>query len=94
MSRFFPPGDCPACGEPVPRNAKACPHCGADERTGWSDDTYLDGVDLPTEDSESEYQRTTEREFGDGLPRSGRGWFALVVALLLALVISGLWALR
>jgi hypothetical protein len=32
----------------VPRGAKACPHCGADERAGWDEDaTRYDGLDLP-----------------------------------------------
>ncbi len=27
--------------------AKACPDCGSDEKTGWSEDTMYDGLDLP-----------------------------------------------
>lgn len=45
---------CPVCGADVPRRAKACPDCGACEKSGWSQDRYLDGVNLPGED------------FGDG----------------------------
>jgi len=42
------PDSCPVCGEPVPRGAKACPHCGADERSGWNEDAArYDGLDLP-----------------------------------------------
>ena len=42
---------CPVCSEDVPRNAKACPSCGACEKSGWNeDDDYLDGIDLPDED--------------------------------------------
>lgn len=87
---FEPPGDCPNCGEPVPTGAMACPHCGSDARTGWNEDTYLDGVDLPGE-ALGEYERTTEREHGDGLPRGAKGWLALALAVLLALVLSGAW---
>ncbi|MDP2137195.1 MAG: zinc ribbon domain-containing protein [Candidatus Didemnitutus sp.] len=49
MSRaFIPPETCPVCGEAVPRTAKACPGCGADERSGWDEETALyDGLDLP-----------------------------------------------
>jgi len=90
MNAFFPPGDCPNCGEPVPAGAAACPHCGADERTGWSDETYLDGVDLPGEDAE-EPARLDGPARGDGLPRGGRAWLALGLAALLALVLSGAW---
>ncbi|HQF38789.1 MAG TPA: zinc ribbon domain-containing protein [Opitutaceae bacterium] len=91
MSAFVPPGDCPACGEPVPAGARACPHCGSDERTGWSEETYLDGVDLPAEPDDGECRRIEEREIGDGLPRGGRAWLAVGLAVLLALVLSGAW---
>jgi len=92
MSAFVPPGDCPNCGEPVPAGAEACPHCGADERTGWSEETYLDGVELPGEESEPGGQgRSGWREPDDGLPRGGRGWLAFALATLLALVLSGAW---
>lgn len=49
----------------MPANAAACPHCGSDNQTGWSDDTYLDGVDLPgsTLDND-EYRDLVDREFG------------------------------
>jgi hypothetical protein len=90
MSTFKPPGDCPNCGEAVPPGLAACPHCGADERTGWSEETYLDGVDLPGED-EGEFARIAEREHGDGLPRGGKAWLALALAVLLASVLSGVW---
>ena len=43
---FTPPVECPICGDPVPRGAKACPGCGADERSGWDDEaTLYDGLD-------------------------------------------------
>jgi hypothetical protein len=42
------PAECPVCGTAVPPKAVACPHCGADERTGWNDDAArYDGLDLP-----------------------------------------------
>jgi len=45
---FIPPETCPVCGETVPRGAKACPGCGADERSGWDEDAArYDGLDLP-----------------------------------------------
>jgi len=82
------PAECPVCGEPVPRRARACPHCGADERSGWNEDeTRYDGLDLPDE----------AFGVGDGRPRSRRrrltpiGWVA--VAVLMALVMLRL-ALR
>ena len=42
------PSECPVCGGAVPPKAKSCPHCGADERTGWDEDaSRYDGLDLP-----------------------------------------------
>ena len=38
---------CPVCGEVVRANALACPHCGSDDETGWSDDAACDDLDLP-----------------------------------------------
>ena len=35
---FIPPETCPVCGEDVPRGARACPGCGADERSGWNEE--------------------------------------------------------
>ncbi|MEZ4642864.1 MAG: zinc ribbon domain-containing protein [Chloroflexota bacterium] len=37
---------CPNCGAQVPDNALACPECGSDEETGWSEDTAYDGLYL------------------------------------------------
>ena len=78
---------CPNCGESVPRKAKACPHCGSDENTGWSESTYLDGVDLYGED---DYQETLRREFGI-TPRGAKrrnillGFTAAVILILFLL---------
>lgn len=48
VKNAFPPSECPVCGAAVPRGARACPECGADERSGWNeDDTRYDGLDLP-----------------------------------------------
>ncbi len=44
MSDYFV---CPNCGAEVPIKALACPECGSDEKTGWSEDTMYDSLDLP-----------------------------------------------
>jgi len=45
------PGLCAA----VPRRARACPNCGADERSGWNEDAArYDGLDLPEQAFEDE----------------------------------------
>ena len=47
------PEVCPVCGEDVPRNAAACPECGACHESGWQEDAQVyDGVDLLDEGTE------------------------------------------
>lgn len=70
---------CPFCGEPVSRNAKACRHCGSDDSTGWSDNTYLDGIDIPDEIG---YDELLENEFGVNKKKK-LNWQMLIGGLLL-----------
>jgi len=81
---------CPFCGEPISRNAKACRHCGSDEKTGWSENTYLDGIDIP---DQTEYNELLESEFGSP-KRIKIDWKMVVGGLLILcfviLMISGL----
>ncbi|MBB6429997.1 zinc ribbon domain-containing protein [Algisphaera agarilytica] len=75
--------DCPNCGAKVPSGALACPECGSDEETGWSDDTMYDGLDLPIYDDE-------DGELDPAAPSWKRGIYILTAALLL---ISFFWFL-
>ncbi|MEM8875606.1 MAG: zinc-ribbon domain-containing protein [Planctomycetota bacterium] len=74
--------DCPHCGEEVPANAAACPACGSDEQTGWSEDTIYDGLDLPALDDEP---------MEEPQPVKWLGWAAagLVVVILVVWVVGG-----
>ncbi len=87
----MPPAICPHCGASVPARAKACPGCGADESTGWSEAAREDGLDLPTEDFD--YAEFTQREFGPAspLPR-GLHWFWWLVGVSLVASLLFLWA--
>ncbi len=78
--RFQPPETCPVCGEDVPRNAHACPECGADEETGWSEAARYDGLDLP--DEAFDYKQFATEEFGGKPKRSGRDWLWWIVAVV------------
>jgi hypothetical protein len=74
---------CPVCGEDVPAKARACPHCGACEKSGWNEETGgADGLDLPDEDFD--YEKFKEEEFG--APRTLRGkerlWKLTAIVLL------------
>ncbi len=79
--------DCPVCGESVPAGSKSCPECGACEKSGWSDDTYLDGISLPDEGDELD-KEFVEEEFGSGRrPRGNyRIWWWVALILLAALL--------
>ena len=78
------PETCPNCGAEIPARAKACPECGSDEQTGWSEQAHTDSLDLP--DENFDYDEFVEREFGEPkkspVPR-GLHWFWWVVAILL-----------
>jgi hypothetical protein len=78
---------CPHCGEKIKRDARSCRHCGSDDSTGWSNATYLDGVDLPEED---DYEEGLENE-GFKAPKGKGGRLAMAaVSLVLVLIFLAL----
>jgi hypothetical protein len=79
---------CPHCGATIKSSAKACPQCGSDEQTGWSDNTYLDGIDVG---DDVDYDEMVAREFGGGRAATPwwRSWKALVAALIALLFVFG-----
>ena len=78
--------ECPACGEDVPAKAKACPHCGACEKSGWGDDT-ADGLDLP--DDDFNYDKFTAEEFGTPGKSGGKLIWKITAVVLLLVVALG-----
>jgi len=86
----MPPEICPHCGAEVPRNAQACPECGSDEETGWSEQARYDALDLPGE--HFDYDEFTKREFGgEGAVPRGVHWFWWLAALALLVTLLLLW---
>jgi uncharacterized membrane protein YvbJ len=82
----MPPAVCPNCGASVPRNANACPECGSDDQTGWSEESETGGLDLPEE--EFNYDDFVKREFNqEGPVPRGLHWFWWVVAIVLVVVL-------
>ena len=82
MKKRRPPEICPVCGNDVPRDALACPACGADHNSGWREDAGLyDGVDLP---EEFDYEEFTRKEFGSSVKPVGIGmvWWVTAIVLL------------
>lgn len=81
------PPECAVCGAALPSRAKACPECGADERTGWRGASVYDGLDLPDE----AWRDGEEADAAPQPPRvNGLPWYWwLVGVLLLGLLVLG-----
>jgi len=83
----MPPETCPNCGAEIPCRARACPACGSDEQTGWSEDARREELGLP--DENFDYEDFVQREFGgkNPVPRGQRWHWWLVAVLLLAAIV-------
>jgi hypothetical protein len=79
-----PPDECANCGASIPRTARSCPECGAEERTGWREADLYDGLDLPG--SAEDAARPSRRP----LRINGVAWYWWLVGVLLltSLVLS------
>lgn len=87
-SEPLPPDECAVCGAQIPPHARACPECGADERTGWRESSLYDGLDLPEEAWEDEERPTPP-------PRRGVAWYWVLTGCLVLLgLVLGVLGLR
>jgi hypothetical protein len=86
------PEYCPHCGAEVPAKAKACPECGSDERTGWSERAHTERLGLP--DDEFDYDEFVKEEFGNKaksrMKPLGISWLWWAVAIVVLLALLGL----
>ena len=81
---------CPHCGAELPPRARACPECGSDEGTGWSDRASTDRLGIP--DDEFNYDEFVREEFGQPKRiRCNVKWFWWAAAVLLLLILLGSW---
>jgi uncharacterized membrane protein YvbJ len=79
---------CPNCGGPVKKNSKACPHCGSDEKTGWSENTYLDSIDLQ---DDVDYDDLVRKEFPQHvITRPKTTWITIAGAIVLFFFIAAM----
>jgi hypothetical protein len=47
---------CTHCFAEIPHKASACPECGSDDETGWSENTVYDNLGIPDyEDIENDF---------------------------------------
>jgi RNA polymerase subunit RPABC4/transcription elongation factor Spt4 len=84
-----PPEECANCGATIPRNARSCPECGADERTGWRETSIYDDLDLP----ESAWEEEVDSKRAPAPRVNGVPWYWWFVgAVLLVLLVTGLIA--
>jgi hypothetical protein len=79
MSDQPTPKECANCGASIPRGAKACPECGADEKTGWRETSIYDGIELPDSAFEDESSPTSPTRPQNRI--NGIAWYWWVVAL-------------
>ncbi len=87
-----PPEECANCGATIPRHAKACPDCGADERTGWRETSVYDDLDLPAEAFE-------DADAASPAPRAqptvnGLAWYWWAAAVCLLLLVLSAFVLH
>jgi hypothetical protein len=88
-----PPDECANCGAAIPRGAKACPECGADERTGWREgaDSIYDGLDLPEEAFDDDESTRAKSDARRGQERGVNGiawyWWCIGVVLIFVLLL-------
>ena len=89
MAKHVETTTCMHCGEIIPLNARACPHCGSDEKTGWSDETYLDGM---SELDDVDYDELLQNEFPELAPKkkTALSWKVAVGAIVLICFIAGM----
>lgn len=78
---FEPPGECPNCGEYVEAGSASCDACGSCQETGWSEESYYDGLDLPVEQDERELPKKENKLWGSVVT------IALVAAVLYVFVL-------
>jgi hypothetical protein len=81
-----PPEECANCGAAIPRNAAACPGCGADERIGWREESPYDGLDLPDE----AWGENETHADGTPPPRravNGIAWYWWIVGVVLVVLL-------
>ncbi|HUR57139.1 MAG TPA: zinc ribbon domain-containing protein [Opitutaceae bacterium] len=78
------PAECANCGAVIPRGAKSCPECGADERTGWRETSVYDQADLP-DSAYEDHNASTPR------PRrhvNGVAWYWWCVGIGLVILLA------
>ena len=76
----------------MPRNARACPECGADHNSGWREDAAAnDALGASTDDFD--YDAFVADEFGTGAKPAGIKSIWWITALILCVAFAVMWLL-
>lgn len=79
----------------MPRGALACPECGADEKTGWSEEAEMSGNLGISEDS-FDYDEYVKREFEGEVPpaeKRRRFWRMVGIVVLVSFLVPVVYVL-
>lgn len=87
MAEQRAPAECANCGAAIPRGAKACPSCGADERTGWREQSAYDDIDLPDE-AYTDGDTPPNRRLRQARDVNGIRWYWWCVGVALVIFLS------
>ena len=85
---------CPGCGGEVRVGSRGCPKCSG---KSWEQEDYLDGVDVPEDAEDFDYDDFVKREFGSGSARlkpPGLAWKWWITGVLLLAAIFFGWMFR
>ena len=89
---------CPSCGTEVRVGSRGCPKCSRDTALkSWEQDDYLDGVDVPEDAAEFDYNDFVKREFGRRSARlkpAGLAWKWWLAGILLLAALIWVWVVR
>lgn len=80
------PEICPVCDEEVPRNAAACPTCGADHHSGWRSEAAAE--DAIGGSGDFDYEEFVCDEFGTVPKRAAISplWWITALVVIAALI--------
>jgi hypothetical protein len=81
---------CPFCGTDVSPNAAGCRNCGAQKVEGrWVEDAVYDGLALPDDEDDFDYDDFVAREFGSGAgKKTGKELFWWIVAIIVLIAFT------
>lgn len=84
---------CPSCGAEVRVGSRGCPKCTKSTAKKREQEDYLDGVDVPDDPADFDYNDFVRREFGRGSSKikpAGLAWKWWIAGILLLAALA--WA--